>query len=134
MLTQRPFLFYGSVADNLRLARPDASDEEIWAALEAAGVAEQVAGWSGGLDTQVGDRGLRLSGGQAQRLAIARALLADADLVVLDEPTSNVDLETEAAIKAGLERLTADKTVITIAHRKSTLEASDRIVDLGGAS
>ncbi len=130
LVAQRPFLFHGTVADNLRLGRPAATDDELWAALRAADLAGLVEGRAEGLATPVGERGLRLSGGEAQRLAIARALLVDADVVVLDEPTSNVDLATEARIRAALERLTAGKTMIVIAHRRSTVAGADRVVRL----
>ena len=132
LVSQRPFLFHGSIADNLRLARPDAGDDELWAALDAAQLADEIARRDAGLDTPVGDRGLRLSGGEAQRLAIARALLVDADVVVLDEPTSNVDLETEARIRQALDRLVAGRTEVVIAHRHSTIAGVDRVVRLEG--
>ncbi len=128
LVAQRPFLFHGTVADNLRLAKPDATDGELWAALEAADLKELVAGRPKGLDTPVGERGLRLSGGEVQRLAIARALLVDASVVVLDEPTSNVDLESEARVRKAFDRLTRGRTVLIIAHRRSTIAGVDRIL------
>lgn len=128
LVPQRPFLFHGSVADNLRLARPHATDDEVWSVLEAAELAEVVRSRAGGLDVAVGERGLQLSGGEAQRLAIARALLVDAPIVILDEPTSNVDLDTEARIKNALDHLVAGRTVIVIAHRRSTIAGVDRIL------
>jgi ATP-binding cassette, subfamily C, bacterial CydD len=128
LVPQRPFLFHGSVADNLRLAKPDASAAEMWAALGAADLAEAIRRRPEGLDAPVGERGLQLSGGEVQRLAIARALLADADIVVLDEPTSNVDLATEARLQAAVERLTDGRTVVTIAHRRSTIARTDRVL------
>jgi ATP-binding cassette, subfamily C, bacterial CydD len=128
LVPQRPFLFHGSVADNLRLAKPDASAVEMWAALGAADLAEAIRRRPEGLDAPVGERGLQLSGGEVQRLAIARALLADADIVVLDEPTSNVDLATEARLQAAVERLTDGRTVVIIAHRRSTIARTDRVL------
>lgn len=130
LVPQRPFLFHGSVAENLRLANPLATEDEMWAALEGADLASFVAGHPEGLEIPVGERGLNISGGEAQRLAIARALLMDAAVVVLDEPTSNVDLETEARIRASLDRLIKGRTVIVIAHRRSTIAGADRIIRL----
>lgn len=134
LVSQRPFLFHGSIADNLCLARPDATPEQMWQALQAADLAEVISDRATGLDTQVGERGLRLSGGEAQRLAIARALLLDADVIVLDEPTSNVDLETEARIRGALDRLMAGRTVVIIAHRRSTVAGVDRVIHLRSGS
>ncbi len=128
LVPQRPFLFHGSVADNLRLAKPDATDQEMRDALRAADLDELVSSHPEGLAIAVGERGLSMSGGEVQRLAIARALLVDAPVVVLDEPTSNVDLDTEARIRHALDRLTAGKTVIIIAHRRSTIRGADRII------
>ena len=129
LVPQRPYLFDGTVADNLRLASPGASDDELWSALQDAELADLVRSRQG-LDTDLGERGLKLSGGEAQRLAIARALLVDAPVVVLDEPTSNVDLDTEARIKTAIARLTVGRTVLVIAHRLSTITGSDRFLRL----
>jgi ATP-binding cassette, subfamily C, bacterial CydD len=128
LVPQRPFLFHGSIAENLRIARADATDSELYEALAAAGLDDLVSTATGGLDIEVGERGLRLSGGEVQRLAIARALLVDAPVIVLDEPTSNVDLDTEARIREALDRLTAGRTVVIIAHRRSTIRGSDRVL------
>jgi ATP-binding cassette, subfamily C, bacterial CydD len=128
VVSQQPFLFHGSLRENLLLAAPDADEEELWAALDAADLTGAVVDREHGLDLPVGERGLQLSGGEAQRLTIARMLLTGAPIVVLDEPTSNVDIETEARIRAAIERLTVDKTVIVIAHRRSTIAGADRIV------
>ena len=128
LVPQDPFLFYGTIADNLRIARSNASDADLRAALEAAELIDFVDSNPAGLDTMVGDQGMALSGGQAQRLAIARAILKDAPVVVLDEPTSQIDVETEALLNKALERLTANKTVLLIAHRLSTIEQADRII------
>lgn len=132
LVPQRPFLFHGSVADNLRIANADATEAELWAALEAADLARTVANRPEGLDTQVGERGLQLSGGEVQRLAIARALLFDAPIIVFDEPTSNVDLESERRLRAAIDRLTVDHTVVIIAHRRSTIAGVDRAFMIEG--
>jgi len=128
LVPQDPFLFYGTIADNLRMAKESATDEELIAALAAAELKDFIDESPDGLDTKVGDQGMALSGGQAQRLAIARALLKDAPIVILDEPTSQIDVETEALLNRALERLCASKTVLLIAHRLSTIEQADRIV------
>ncbi|ARN73324.1 ABC transporter ATP-binding protein/permease [Oceanicoccus sagamiensis] len=128
LVPQDPFLFFGTIADNLRIAKDDASEAELEAALKAAELWEFVQSSPAGINTMVGDQGTALSGGQAQRLAIARALLKDAPIVVLDEPTSQIDVETEALLNRAIERLTKNKTVLLIAHRLSTIEQADRIV------
>ncbi len=131
LVPQDPYLFYGTIAENLRVAKPGATDEELVAACRAANIHEQIAALPDGYSTRVGERGLSLSGGQVQRLAIARALLKDAPIVLLDEPTSQIDLETEAVIQDALDHLTRDKSVLLIAHRLSTVRNADRIVVLG---
>ncbi len=128
LVPQDPFLFYGTIADNLRMAKENATKEELMAAITAAELKDFVDASPDGLDTKVGDQGMALSGGQAQRLAIARALLKDAPVVVLDEPTSQIDVETEALVNRALERLCQGKAVLLIAHRLSTIERADRIV------
>jgi len=128
LVPQDPFLFYGTIADNLRIAREDATVDEMMAAVKAAELLDFVESNPAGLDTMVGDQGAALSGGQAQRLAIARAILKDAPIVILDEPTSQIDVETEALLNRALERLTQHKTVLLIAHRLSTIEQADRII------
>ncbi len=130
LVPQDPFLFFGTIADNLRMAKENASDEELMAALKAAELEDFVKANPAGLNTLVGDQGMALSGGQAQRLAIARALLKDAPIVILDEPTSQIDVETESLLNRALERLCANKTVLLIAHRLSTIERADRIIVL----
>ncbi len=110
------------------MAKENATDEELIAALAGAELKDFIDESPDGLDTKVGDQGMALSGGQAQRLAIARALLKDAPIVILDEPTSQIDVETEALVNRALERLCASKTVLLIAHRLSTIEQADRIV------
>ncbi|GAA3667615.1 ABC transporter ATP-binding protein [Microbacterium marinilacus] len=130
VVEQRPFLFVGSIAENLRMGDPAATDEQLWHALELAGMRSEVAAMSAGLDTPVGEHGALLSGGQAQRLAIARAALRDAPILLLDEPTSQVDLAAEAAILAALDRLAAGRTVLMIAHRPGAILAADRVIAL----
>jgi ATP-binding cassette subfamily B protein len=121
-------LFNRSLLENIRYGRPDASDEEVWRAAMDARCNSFVEELPEGLNTIVGDRGLRLSGGQRQRISIARAFLKDAPILLLDEATSALDTESEEAIREALERLMAGRTVIAIAHRLSTLRRFDRIV------
>lgn len=127
---QDTYLLHRSVADNLRLARPQATQSELEAAARAAQVHEVVAALPRSYDTVIGERGSRLSGGERQRLAIARALLADTPILVLDEPTSNVDAASEALITEALEAFTAGRTTIVIAHRLSTVRRADRVIVL----
>ena len=121
-------LFHRSVLENIRYGRPEASDEEVWEAAEAARCADFIRALPQGIDTIVGERGVKLSGGQRQRVAIARALLKNAPILLLDEATSALDTESEEAIRAALDRLMQGRTVIAIAHRLSTLRNFDRIV------
>ncbi|WP_181273946.1 ATP-binding cassette domain-containing protein [Brevibacterium oceani] len=134
VVEQRTFLFMGTIADNLRLALPAddhaADDSLLWEALDFAGLRTDVEAMPDGLATEVGDHGRLLSGGQAQRLAIARAWLRDAPILLFDEPTSQVDLAGEAAILEALGRLGAERTVIMIAHRPEAILAADRVIDL----
>jgi ATP-binding cassette subfamily B protein len=123
-------LFQRSLLENLRYGRPEASDEEVFRAVEAAKCTEFINRLPEGFDTLVGERGMKLSGGQRQRLAIARAFLMNAPIVVLDEATSALDTESEQSIQEALSRLFKGRTVIAIAHRLSTLDAFDRIVVL----
>jgi ABC-type multidrug transport system fused ATPase/permease subunit len=132
LVPQDPFLFYGTIADNLRMAKADATEAELVAATKAAELYDYIRSTPDGFDTKVGDQGMALSGGQAQRLAIARALLKDAPIVILDEPTSQIDVETETLLNRALARLTANKTVLLIAHRLSTIEQADRIIVMEG--
>ena len=125
-----PFLFSASVAENIAYGRPDATREEIERAAERAQAAGFVAELPAGYDTRVGERGLTLSGGQRQRLAIARALLVDPRILVLDDATSSVDASTEQAIKAALREVMAGRTTFVIAHRLSTIALADEIVVL----
>lgn len=128
VVEQRTYLFNGSIADNLRIAKPTATEEELFHALEEANLAEDVRAFPDGLNTQVGDHGARLSGGQAQRLAIARAFLKDAPILILDEPTSQVDLTGEAAILDALERIAHGRTVVMIAHRRAAIQHVGRVL------
>jgi ATP-binding cassette subfamily B protein len=123
-------LFHRSLLENLRYGRPEATDEEVFRAVEAARCTEFIQRLPDGFDTLVGERGMKLSGGQRQRLAIARAFLMDAPIVLLDEATSSLDTESEQSIQEALARLFKGRTVIAIAHRLSTLDSFDRIVVL----
>jgi ATP-binding cassette subfamily B protein len=130
MVTQETYLFHDTVRTNLLYARPEASQEEMIAACRAANIHEFIAGLPDGYDTIVGERGYRLSGGEKQRLAIARVILKDPCLLVLDEATSHLDSHSEALIQAALEPLLAGRTSLVIAHRLSTILAADQILVL----
>jgi ATP-binding cassette subfamily B protein len=130
MVTQETYLAHTTIAANLRQAAPDASDEQLWAALEAAQVDHVIAALPDGLDTVVGARGHRFSGGERQRLAIARTLLVNPPILVLDEATSALDTDTERELQAALDHLMAGRTTLTIAHRLSTVRGADEIVVL----
>ena len=125
---QDPHLFHDSIAANLRFARPDATDADLEAVLRAARIWDLVASLPDRLDTVVGERGYRMSGGEKQRLAIARLLLKDPAVVILDEATSHLDSESEVAIQEALDEILRDRTAIVIAHRLSTIVGADRIV------
>jgi ATP-binding cassette subfamily B protein len=129
-VSQETFLFYGTVRDNIAYGTPDADDEAIREAAKAAEAHEFITNLPDGYDTMVGERGVKLSGGQRQRVAIARAILKDPEILVLDEATSDVDTETEMLIQRSLDRLTADRTTLVIAHRLSTVKDADGIVVL----
>ena len=126
-VTQESFLFNTTLRENLRLGRADAADDEIWEALEAANAAGFVRELPEGLDTRAGERGIRFSGGEKQRLSIARALLKNPPLLLLDEATSALDTETERLVREALDRLRADRTCFVIAHRLSTVRTADLI-------
>jgi ATP-binding cassette, subfamily C, bacterial CydD len=130
LVAQDTYLFHGTIADNLRIAKPDATDAEITAAAQAAQIDDFIRTLPQGYETEVGERGAQLSGGQRQRLAIARALLKDAPILILDEATSSVDQASERAIQTALETLLARRTTIVIAHRLSTIRKADRILVL----
>ena len=132
VVAQDPHLFHATVGDNLRYARPKATDQELREACLAAQVLDVIDALPQGLDTMVGERGYRLSGGEKQRLAIARMLLKDPAVVVLDEATSSLDSENEAAIQAALSIALEGRTAIVIAHRLSTITGADRIVVVDG--
>ncbi len=132
VVSQESYLVHATVRDNLLLARPEASDGELWAALAAAQVADLVASLPDGLETVVGARGHRFSGGEQQRLAVARTILRDPPVLVLDEATSALDTATERALQRALDELARGRTTITIAHRLSTVRGADLIAVLDG--
>ncbi|MFA1549618.1 thiol reductant ABC exporter subunit CydD [Actinomadura chokoriensis] len=131
---QRPHLFAGTVAENIRLGRPDASEASVRAAAEAANALEFIEALPAGFATVLGDRGAGLSAGQRQRLALARAFLRDAPLLLLDEPTSNLDVESEAAVIDAVRRLKAGRTVILVAHRPALTALADRVIKVAPAA
>lgn len=132
MVTQDGHLFHESIRSNLRLARPDATDEQIWDALRRARLQSMIESLPDGLDTVVGERGYRLSGGERQRLTIARLLLVQPAVVVLDEATAALDSTNEAAVQAALTEALKDRTAIVIAHRLSTIRSADAILVIEG--
>jgi ATP-binding cassette subfamily C protein CydCD len=131
---QRPHLFASSIAENVRLGRRDASDDELAAAVSAAGLSDVISRLPDGLDTVLGERGAGLSAGERQRVALARAFLRDAPLLLLDEPTANLDGQTEQTVLDAVQHLSQERTVILVAHRPALLEMADRVVNLGRAS
>jgi ATP-binding cassette subfamily B protein/subfamily B ATP-binding cassette protein MsbA len=126
-VTQESYLFNESIRDNLKAGKPDATDEELWEALDAACAREFVERLDGQLGANVGERGGRLSGGEKQRIAIARAFLKDAPILLLDEATSAVDAKSEELIKRAIDRLRENRTCLVIAHRLSTVRDANRI-------
>jgi ATP-binding cassette, subfamily B, bacterial len=134
VVSQETYLFHASVRENLRFARPEATNEEIEDAAKTARIHELISSLPDGYDTIVGERGYRFSGGEKQRMAIARTVLRNPPVLVLDEATSSLDTQTEATVQAELERLAQGRTTITIAHRLSTVRDADQIVvlDRGG--
>ena len=130
VVSQETYLFHASVAENLRFAKPDATDEELHQAAKAAQIHDHIAAQPDGYDTVVGERGHRFSGGEKQRLAIARTILRDPPVLILDEATSALDTRTEAAVQDAIDALSANRTTLTIAHRLSTVRGADQIVVL----
>jgi len=130
VVSQETYLFHASVRDNLRFAKPDATDEEIEVAADAARIHDLIASLPEGYDTVVGERGYRFSGGEKQRIAIARTILRNPPILVLDEATSSLDNETERLVQEALDGLSAGRTTIAIAHRLSTVRDADQIVVL----
>lgn len=130
VVSQETYLFHATVADNLRFAKPDASAEELRAAARAAQIHDQIAALPDGYDTLVGERGYRFSGGEKQRLALARTILRDPPVLILDEATSALDTRTERAVQQAVDTLSAGRTTLTIAHRLSTVRDADQIVVL----
>jgi len=128
VVTQEPYLLNASIADNLRFARPEATDADLAAAARAAQIATQIEALPDGYNTVVGERGYRFSGGEKQRLALARTILRDPPILLLDEATSALDTRTEQAMSAALSALSKGRTTITIAHRLSTVRSADMIV------
>jgi ATP-binding cassette subfamily B protein len=130
VVLQEPVLFAASIAENIAYGKPDASDEEIVAAAQAAASHEFILNLPEGYETQAGERGSRLSGGERQRISLARAFLRNSPILILDEPTSSVDVHTEAAIMEATERLMSGRTTFMIAHRLSTLKSCDLVLVL----
>jgi len=132
IVLQDVFLFHGTARENILFGRPGATEEEMVEAAKVANAHEFISELPNGYDTLIGERGVKLSGGQKQRLAIARAVLKDAPILILDEATSSVDTETEMLIQQALERLMVGRTTVIIAHRLSTIRNADKIVVLEG--
>jgi ATP-binding cassette subfamily B protein len=130
MVLQDTFLFNGTIAENIAYAKPSASPEEIEEAAKTAGVYDDIMEMPDKFDTETGERGIRLSGGQKQRLSIARAVLRDAPVLILDEATASVDMQTEAQIQAAIAKMRGKRTIIAIAHRLSTIRNADIILVL----
>jgi ATP-binding cassette subfamily B protein/subfamily B ATP-binding cassette protein MsbA len=134
IVLQNVFLFHGTVRDNILFGKQDASEEEMVRAAKIANAHDFIMQLPEGYDTPIGERGVKLSGGQRQRIAIARTVLKDAPILILDEATSSVDTETEMLIQQALEKMMVGKTVIVIAHRLSTIRNADKIVVLDGSN
>lgn len=130
LVSQDPFLFATSLAENLRYAKPDATEEEMWAACRTAYAAEFIEKLPAKLETEIGDRGVKLSGGQRQRISLARTILANPRIIILDEATSALDSESEMYIQRALKQVLKNRTAIVIAHRLSTIQRADKIVVL----
>lgn len=130
LVQQRTWIFTGTIRSNLMMVAPRASEDRLWECLEKVGLSAEVRAFVQGLDTPVGEDGYALSGGQAQRLSLARALLSQRELLLLDEPTSQIDLESEAAITQALAEVAKEKTIVLLTHRASALEFADRVLYL----
>jgi ATP-binding cassette subfamily B protein len=130
VVSQETYLFHASVRENLRFAKPDATDEELEQAAEAARIHDMITALPDGYDTVVGERGYRFSGGEKQRIAIARTILRNPPILILDEATSSLDTETERLVQEALDRLSEGRTTIAIAHRLSTVRDADQIIVL----
>ena len=130
LVQQHTWIFTGTIRSNLMMVAPRASEERLWECLEKVRLAAEVRAFAQGLDTPVGEDGYALSGGQAQRLSLARALLSQRQLLLLDEPTSQIDLESEAAITQALAEVAKEKTIVLLTHRASALEFADRVLHL----
>jgi ABC-type multidrug transport system fused ATPase/permease subunit len=130
IVLQDVFLFYGTVRENILFGKPEASYDELISAAMAANAHDFILDLPDGYDTMVGERGIKLSGGQKQRISVARAILKNAPILILDEATSSVDTETEMLIQQALERLIEGRTTIVIAHRLSTVRNADKIIVL----
>jgi ATP-binding cassette, subfamily B, bacterial len=134
VVSQETYLFHSSVRENLRFARPDATDAEVEDAARAARIHDLIASLPEGYDTIVGERGYRFSGGEKQRIAIARTILRNPPILLLDEATSALDTETERAVQEALDDLTEGRTTVAIAHRLSTIRDADQILVLDGGT
>jgi ATP-binding cassette subfamily B protein len=130
LVLQDTFLFNGTIAENIAYAKPSASPSEIEAAAKTAGVYDDIMEMPAQFDTETGERGIRLSGGQKQRVSIARAVLRDSPVLILDEATASVDMQTEAQIQAAIAKMRGNRTIIAIAHRLSTIRSADTILVL----
>ena len=128
VVLQDDFLYEGTIRENILFPRPNASEEEVISAAKGAYVHEFTDKFVDGLDTVIGERGIKLSGGQKQRISIARALLADPKIIILDEATSNLDTESETFIQKSLHTLMKDRTTLVIAHRLSTIHQANQIL------
>jgi subfamily B ATP-binding cassette protein MsbA len=134
VVLQDEFLFEGTIKENILFPRPNATEQELQSAVKVAYVNEFTDRFEDGLDTLIGERGVKLSGGQRQRLAIARAILADPKIIILDEATSSLDTESESLIQKSLSELVKDRTTIVIAHRLSTIKQADQILVIEAGS
>lgn len=133
VVTQQPHLFNATIRDNLLLARPDATDADLWSAIGQAALRDEIAAMPAGLDTEIGEAATALSVGQARRLALARAFLRDAPILILDEPTESLDAATERLVLDGLRRFRQGRTTLLITHRQAPLALADRVMALGAA-